>query len=195
MTIETAGEYERTRDNQAWARWLARGLDAVLITPAVYAIFVAIGIGIELGRLPEEIYIWIDTPYLAAIMEIAVRFVVFCLWEPLFLANTGTTPGKWMMGIRVRTADGAYLGFFQSLWRFVRVWVIGLGASLPLLSLIALLYARAKLIADGVTAWDEPSGFQVFHRGRHPLLWTLFILLVVGVNIGLGILGRMSEGA
>lgn len=190
---DAAIEFERSREDQAWARWLARAIDAVLLTPAVYAFFFGVGIAVQLGQLPAEVFTWLETPALSTAIELLARFLMLCLWEPLFLANTGTTPGKWLMGIRVRTADGKHLGVFAALWRFVQVWLLGIGAGIPLVSLITMLTSRAKLISDGFTAWDEKQRYQVLHRKRHPALWTLLIALVVGVNIALAVLIRMGE--
>jgi uncharacterized RDD family membrane protein YckC len=174
--------FERSRDDQAWARWLARSADGLLITPIVFVLFATLGVAIELGRAPAIILEWTEQPVLAAAMEIVAAFMVFALWEPLFLSNTGTTPGKWIMGISVRTRDGAKLSLPRALARFVTVWFVGLGAGIPLLSLVTMLMARAKLINDGVTGWDEQLDCVVEHRKRHPIVWALVIVTAIGVT-------------
>ncbi|MBC7769060.1 MAG: RDD family protein [Phycisphaerales bacterium] len=184
-------EYERSRDTQAWARWFARAADALMLTPFVFVAFAMLGVLVELGRAPVEIYGWIEQPIVAGIMELGMMFVLFALWDPLFISNTGTTPGKWIMGVRVRRADGSKLSFFRALNRFVRVWFIGMGAGVPLLTLILMLISRAKLVSDGVTAWDEQLNCKVEHRKRHPALWVLVIVVVLVVNLGLRILSEL----
>jgi uncharacterized RDD family membrane protein YckC len=189
--IDIAGvEYERSRDDQAWARWLARSADGLLITPVVFLLFAGLGIAVELGRAPAVILEWVEQPILAAVMEITVAFVVFALWEPLFLSNTGTTPGKWIMGVSVRRADGKKLSLPRALGRFVTVWFVGLGAGIPLLSLITMLMARAKLINDGVTGWDERLDCVVTHKKRHPLVWALVLVPAIGINAAFRIAER-----
>src|SRR5690349_5823038 len=136
--IDAALPFERERENQAWARWLARAVDSVLLSPFVFLAFAFVGVAIEFGRLPAEIYTWLETPILALVIETAFSFILFCLWEPLFLSNTGTTPGKWIMGVGVRRADGRKPGFFGALGRFIWVWTGGLGFGIPLVALILM---------------------------------------------------------
>lgn len=183
--------FERSREDQAWARWLARGVDSVLILPIVFVVFIALGVAVELGRLPPEFLDWTANPILASVIEIAITWVLFMLWEPLFMSNTGTTPGKWVMGVGVLREDGARLGFFTALGRFFWVWAVGLGLYIPLVALICMLIARSKLIADGATAWDQGLKLQVTHKKRHPIVWFLVIVVVLCINVGVAILSRM----
>jgi uncharacterized RDD family membrane protein YckC len=193
MTAETADivlEYERSREDQAWARWLARSADGLLMTPVIVLLFGLLGVAVELGRAPAVILEWAAQPIAAAIMEIAAAFVMFALWEPLFLSNTGTTPGKWLMGVSVRRTNGQKLSLPRALGRFVSVWFVGLGAGIPILALITMLMSRSKLIADGQTGWDERLDTVVHHRKRHPLIWVLVIVCAIGLNAVLSIAAR-----
>jgi uncharacterized RDD family membrane protein YckC len=183
--------FERSRQDQAWARWLARGVDSVLILPIVLLVFIAIGIAVELERLPPEFLDWTANPIMSTVGELVITWVLFMLWEPLFMSNTGTTPGKWIMGVGVLREDGAKLGFFTALGRFFWVWAVGLGLYIPLVALICMLIARSKLIADGATAWDQGLKLQVTHKKRHPLVWFLVIVVVMCINVGVAILSRM----
>jgi len=54
-----------------------------------------------------------------------------------------------------------------------------------------MLIARSKLVADGVTAWDEGLKLQVTHKKRHPIVWVLMIVLVVGTSIVVAVLSRL----
>lgn len=184
--------FERTRDDQAWARWLARSADALMLAPFVFVAFAVLGGLIEIGRAPVEILEWMENPVLSTLIEVGAMLVLFALWEPLFISNTGTTPGKFILGIRVRRNDDTKLSFPRALSRFLRVWFIGMGASIPLLTLILMLMSRAKLTADGVTGWDEALDVKVEHRKRHPLIWVLVIVVVIGVNVALRILNQMA---
>jgi len=198
MTTETADAaiaFERTREDQAWARWLARSADRLLLMPFVFVAFFALGLLIELERAPAVILDWLEQPILAVVIETLIVFVLFALWEPLFLSNTGTTPGKWLMGVRVRSKSGEKLSLLRALDRFVRVWFVGMGAGIPVLIVILTLMARARLVGDGVTAWDESLDCEVQHTKRHPLVWALVIILVIAANIGLVLLSRLgAEG-
>jgi uncharacterized RDD family membrane protein YckC len=190
-TIEDAVPYERSRQDQAWARWLARSIDSILIIPIVFAVFMGVGVAVQLGRLPADFIAWTENPLAATVVEIVVTMVLFALWEPLFLSNTSTTPGKWIMGVSVRREDGRRMGLFTAIGRFFWIWAVGLGLFIPLVALICMLIARSKLIADGVTAWDQGLKLEVTHKKRHPALWVVLIILVLSINIGVGILTRM----
>lgn len=191
LSIEELVPFERSREDQGWARWLARGIDSVLILPGVFVVVIAISIGVELGRLPVEFITWTENDLMATVGEIVLTFLLFLLWEPLFISNTGTTPGKWIMGVSVHREDGKRIGFFTGIARYLWVWAVGLGLFIPLVALICMLIARSKLIADGWTAWDEGLKLQVTHKKRHPIVWVLVIVVVLGVNIGVAILSRL----
>jgi uncharacterized RDD family membrane protein YckC len=139
--------------------------------PSLFAAYFAIGVGVELEKLPPEVLTWTREPVKSTVLAVALMFVLYSLWEPLFLANTGTTPGKWIMGIRIRTAVGNKLGYLTALSRMIRVWIVGMGLGLPIVSLITLLISRAKLNSDGQTGWDERLNLRVMHRKRNVFIW------------------------
>jgi uncharacterized RDD family membrane protein YckC len=186
-------EFERDKEDQAWARWVARNLDFLFLLPITLLIFTAWGAAVELGRLPENSLDWTTNPLLAAAVELVMTFVLLCLWEPLFLSNSGTTPGKWIMGISVRREDGARLSFPVAFLRLIWVWFVGLASGIPFLSLVTMLIARAKLVSDGVTAWDEGLKCRLTHRKRHPVLWAAMIILFIGTNAAFAILNRVMQ--
>jgi hypothetical protein len=55
-----------------------------------------------------------------------------------------------------------------------------------------MLIARSKLIADGVTSWDARLRCKVEHRRRHPFVWLLVIVFVLGVSITFWVLERLA---
>ena len=185
--------YERSRDDQAWARWLARLVDTILVQPFVFIAFFAWGVAVELGRLPPESLGWFDDPLLSTTIELIFVFVVLALWEPLFLSNNATTPGKYIMGVRVVRTNGEKLSWWRALQRLLQVWIIGMGLRIPLLGFILMLIARAKLESEGVTGWAQNLDCRVEHRKRHPLIWWLVAILVIGINIAFAVFTRMSN--
>lgn len=200
MTAEAATrdiviEYERAREDQAWARWLGRMVDSILIQPIVFVAFFAWGIGVEMGRLPAETLMWLDDPVLSPFIEILAVFLGLALWEPLFISNTGTTPGKFIMGVRVLRANGDKLSWWRAFQRFVQVWVVGMGLRIPVLVIILMLIARAKLTGEGITAWDQNLDCKVEHRRRHPAIWALTAFLAIGISAALVIMVRLAEQA
>lgn len=77
---------------------------------------------------------------LIKILENSVTAFValYLLWLPLeagFLTATGTTPGKWVFGIRVVKSQGQKLAYPEALKRAFLVWVQGEGLGIPVVIL------------------------------------------------------------
>ena len=106
----------------------------------------------------------------------------------LFLHLWGTTPGKWIMGIRLEHMEGGRLSFSQALHREWRVFWLGLGFYAPLISLWRM-YRSAKIYSDtGVTPWDEDIELSYSDWGRKgkALLvsaWSLVLALLIAVAL------------
>ncbi len=98
----------------------------------------------------------------------------------MFLAVFGTTPGKAILCIRVRNADGSKLTYFQALGRTFSVWLRGQGLNIPLVALITAITAYSRLKNDGSTSWDQVGGFIIVHRKISWWRWILFCLPLLG---------------
>jgi uncharacterized RDD family membrane protein YckC len=81
--------------------------------------------------------------------------------EAMFIHYHGTTPGKWLLGIRVINNDDSALTGRQSSWRSLRVLIAGVGLGWGLISPIcqALSYWLTRRI--GRTIWDHMGGHKV----------------------------------
>ena len=102
-------------------------------------------------------------PPLVSIGVTLVLGVAVVLFDALLLHLRGTTPGKSLFGLRVVNAEGGRPSLGQSLSRSARVWVIGMGAGLPFLSIIAPIAAYVRLASHRRTLWDEAVDLQVEH--------------------------------
>jgi hypothetical protein len=88
------------------------------------------------------------------------------LWFPveaLLLCSWGFTPGKWLLGIAVRDAQGQRPTFRSAFRRAAVVWAYGVGADTPFALATAVL-AYAGLKHNGTTYWDTLGGYTVHHR-------------------------------
>ncbi len=94
---------------------------------------------------------------------------VLVLVEAVILHMFGTTPGKALYSLRVTTADGARLSFSQALSRTARLWVVGMGMGLPILSLLAPIASYFRLTGRGRTWWDESMDLRVESGPVSPL--------------------------
>jgi len=148
-----------------WIRYLARATDVFLFSLIV---------GFMAGMFAPSI---LEVP--TAFLNLGILFV-WIFQEAILLANCGTTPGKWLFKIKVRDREGRKFKFADALNRSFSVWLKGMGAGVPLLSLIALVSSRSKLKRDGITTWDEEGGFVVTHGRIGFLRSAVVVLLLVG---------------
>jgi hypothetical protein len=99
--------------------------------------------------------------------------------EALLLSTWGTTPGKGLLRVIVRTGEGARLSYRQAWLRALKVWVKGQALGIPLISLIALAQGHQHLVKDGAATWDRDGGFSVMHRRIGAWRATLAVLCLV----------------
>lgn len=88
---------------------------------------------------------------------------VWIFIETLFLVTWGKTPGKWLMRITVRDEFQHRLKLSEALNRSFSVWWLGMGAGIPIVSLITMIVAAVKLSNTGMTSWDRRSNYRIFH--------------------------------
>lgn len=88
--------------------------------------------------------------------------------ESLLLSTIGTTPGKWLLKTRLVPPRGASWNYSTALERSLKVWWRGMGIGLPFVSLITLIFARERLMRDGVTSWDRELDLAVAHERIGP---------------------------
>ncbi len=86
-----------------------------------------------------------------------IQLSLFIPWfaiESWLLHRFGTTPGKWLLGIRVVNEDGTGLTLKSSIWRSIRVWIAGVGFGWGLLVVLcqAMSWFTARKI--GKPVWD-----------------------------------------
>ena len=121
--------------------------------------------------------------------DYALGWFVVLMWvfvEPLCLSVFGTTPGKWLLRIRLVCNGNQELSYGRALKRSVMVWWRGLGAGVPLINLITLIVAFSKLKHQGQTSWDADGDFTVTHTnigvGRTVLVFVLmfFYFFLIG---------------
>jgi len=148
-----------------WVRYFARIVDVFLFS---------ILVGFMLG---------IFTPSVLDIPSVLLGMVILFVWifqESILLANCGTTLGKWLFKIKVRNSNGQKLTFSEALNRSFSVWLKGMGAGVPILSLITLLTSHSKLKRDAITAWDEEGSFVVTHGKIGALRSVVIVVLLLG---------------
>lgn len=147
-----------------WVRFWARTLDSFILLFMFEIIKFLI-------RLKWNMQISGDV-----IIPILIVFI-----ESALLSTLGTTPGKWLLRIKVRTFDGNKLSYKQSLFRCSMVWILGEAANLNnILSTFTFLVAYFRLTNLGSTYWDEKGQFSITHE-RIGLLRSIVSVVLVFV--------------
>ncbi|MFA5119478.1 MAG: RDD family protein [Candidatus Omnitrophota bacterium] len=130
-----------------WMRYWARYIDIVAFS-LVFGIFLAI--------------------FMPSILEssnIFLTILILFVWifaESSLLSSWGTTPGKWLLKIKL-TGPGGKPEFSAALNRSFSVWLKGLGLGIPIISLFTLISSYNHLTKEGITSWDKDGHFTVTH--------------------------------
>lgn len=157
-----------------WIRYWARFID-------ISTFAFAVGVVEELFALPV---FEIPEPFLSLSLLFAYIF-----FEPILLSSWGTTFGKALLNIRLRTAAGKKLSYGEALERNFSIWVRGLGLGIPLVSLFTLVNAYQKLTSNQITSWDKDGGYTVQHRpiGTARVIILVFVLVLIALAIFAGL--------
>lgn len=158
-----------------WVRYWARMLDICL--------FGLVG-GVVMGIFAPQA---LSKQGSDQLFGIALLFV-WAFVEPFMVATFGTTPGKWLLKVRLTLAAGSAVSYSHALSRSITVWWRGLGIGFPIVSLITLIIAYGQLTRNGVTSWDKEGGFVVAHEkigvGRVIATIAFFITFLVLIAVG-----------
>ncbi|RYD49048.1 MAG: RDD family protein [Verrucomicrobiaceae bacterium] len=106
-----------------------------------------------------------------------LQYVPWFILEALLIHYTGTTPGKWLLGLKVTNLDGSRLDLAASTRRSLRVMLLGVGFGWSILAVFCqtLSYFTAKRL--GSTLWDHTGGHRVNAAPLNPLRLIPFIFI------------------
>ncbi len=163
-----------------WRRFFAKLVDvSVLGVPVMVLVTMAVVL-----RFPEHASAFTAT---AAKIEDNILYagaattLAWALIEAVFLSTIGTTPGRWIFGIRLRTRTGEKLGFGDAVERSLRLGFAGLGMSIPFINLFTLFISYYKLCVTRSTSWDEAVGSTVSHARWGPARAAACVLAVFAI--------------
>ncbi|MEW6642503.1 MAG: RDD family protein [Pseudomonadota bacterium] len=175
-----------TTNTHPWRRFFARGLDASFATlPFAIVAIVVLVLGVAIFSALS--------PLLLALLPFPLLLLVavfFLLIEAFCLSRFGTTPGKALYGISVRTKEGKRLSFKLAFWRAFAVFVRGQALWLPFVSLITGIVAYITLKRDGQTTWDRDGEIVVRHRPFTVLRIVLLVVIWSAIVVGSLLPGR-----
>lgn len=134
------------RECHPWRRYFARYLDALLFNVLVQFLIVVI-----LRIRPYD--------FLDKVLDYVAIFLLVPA-NALWLCKTGTTPGKWIMGLRVENGNGGRLSYSDALSREWGVLRYGLGFGLPIYEIYRLYKSYVRYVDDGEMDWDIDNEYQ-----------------------------------
>ena len=121
----------------------------------------------------------IENPIIAGV----VLYLVWLPAEAVFLSLFGTTPAKWLFGIRVAHPGSELLSFSEAINRSFLVFVQGVGLGIPFIALFTQLFAYRRLTKTGTTLWDTSACAVVLHKKWGVLRALMCTTAVFGVLI------------
>lgn len=142
-----------------WRRFFARTVD---ICTAGFVLFLLLIFAFS-ATMPEQAAGFakaIENPIVASV----VLYLIWLPAEALLLSLFGTSPAKWLFGIRVSHPGGDLLTFPEALNRSFLVFVQGVGFGIPFVALFTQLFAYRRLTKTGTSLWDTSSNAVVLHK-------------------------------
>lgn len=183
---KTNFQEELPKEIHPWRRWLARWLDYLLWGAFAGMVWIVL---LRVRPLMED---W--GSYLFNIGALALYVPV----EALLLHRFGTTPGKYIMGIRLEYIQGGNLPYPDALYRSLRVYVSGAGMGIPLVGAVLYLRRYCQLTGRSVRMfarydevegprdmpWDEDTELIYSNRSwKNIAALAALLALVAGLNV------------
>ena len=132
-----------------WVRFFARMLDYIIFGWALTILSMLVGYPI----------FFLGSPIL-----VAVLIFVWTFLEAGFVSGCATTPGKAILGVHIEKESGRKLSYGEGLSRSLSVWLLGMGAGLPIVYLVTWIVACVKLSNNGTTTWDKRGEIAVHYK-------------------------------
>ena len=118
-----------------------------------------------------------------------LALLTMLLLEPLLLQKTGTTLGKWLLGLSVRNLSGAKLRYSEGLDRTARLIWRGFGAGIPIYCWMRLYKSYGTEKKEEPLDWEEES-----EQTAKPFGWQrgLAAILAAAVMLAAGVCGSLA---
>lgn len=141
-----------------WARWLDLYLFAGIWWIAMWAA------GRDIGMILQHQWI------------ILFHYIPWFVLETFLIHRFATTPGKWLLGIRVVNNDSSLLSLAESTRRAARVLFIGIGFGWGILALICQLMSWFTTKRLGRPLWDHAGGHRLETTPLHPVRLVAYVI-------------------
>ena len=155
-------------------RFFARWFDFIIWLEICFCAAVACG----KGAIVAEKNLWFSLAVI--IVWVILESVMMHFWQ--------TTPGKFLLGIRVQTAVGSSLSLGKCFLRTVRVYLMGMGMIHPLLMPLCHGFSFWFVRKYGSALWDGSLGQRLECKALSPWRWIAFVLIFFTVTQVTGII-------
>ena len=165
-------EFHRTVPVHPWRRYFARRIDLLIVRILILFLFTVL---LRIRPVNSLLYTLIG-------FEVVAHLVLIPL-EGLMLFRWGTTPGKWIMGIRVESVNGGNLSLSVAL---VRAWAVlkdGFGYTIPLYGLWTQYQAYREYKEDGAVCWDVEYEAEMQFEEQYSLRKKLLIAVTAAAIV------------
>ena len=123
------------------------------------------------------------------LVDLILTVFLSCLITGVMTGLTGSTIGKFIFGLKVKTLDGKNIGISNGLSRDLTVFAKGMWAGVPLLSLVGIYLGYKQLTDTKTTSWDKGQ-YLVLYR---PSGIKQYALNVFGLVLGLSTIAYMRS--
>ncbi len=113
---------------------------------------------------------------------ILFQYIPWFVLETILLQRLGTTPGKWLLCIRVLNDDGSPLNLKQATLRSSRVLFLGIGFGWGILALICQIIAYFTTRKLGRPLWDHAGGHRL---QTSPINGLRIVAYIIGLFVAL----------
>ncbi len=118
-----------------------------------------------------------------------VSLITMLFLEPLLLWLFGTTPGKWIVGIRITDDIGGKLPYSKGLVRTLSALWWGMGMGIPLFSIFRLVVSYKAYYKDTTLSWEYDSEEMI----RENRAWRGVVLIGVSAVLILCFAAELAE--
>jgi hypothetical protein len=108
-------------------------------------------------------------------------YFIWALAEARLISTWGTTPGKWLLKLKVRTNVSEIPDFKRALKRSILVWILGMG--LGIFTTISYIFGYYELTRKGITLWDRISECNVEYEKMSENRRIAAVLTVIGLGV------------
>ena len=154
------------RERHPWRRYIARMIDIAIVTGVLEFIIIVI-----LRIRPYN-------------FSFVVNYVGLFLCVPVYafcLHKWGTTPGKFVFGLRVESVNGGRLSMTDAMWREFNVLRFGMGYGIPFYELWREYKSYKQYMDEAAVDYDEDSEYfcDEFDRKKKIQLTVLILAHVI----------------